>query len=511
MKLKILATFLIILTISSIYTSASETITSEYKSSDQKTSFSNTQWEQINEDGFGTSTNIAPRGITVFNNSLIIGTDNVIDFWAGLNTSLTVIEFVKSYIKIKLWKNFQSNGCEIWSYNGTKLRQIVGNGDEAVMKAGFGNKNNSEVGVLIPYKGYLYAGLHNHFEGGQIWRTRDINEEWEQVVTEGFGDNTNAAVWVAEIFNDTLYIGTMNLIKGFEIYRTDDGLNWEAVVGGTSDTKRGFGTRANFYAWSMCVYDDSLFVGTDNMKGGGELWKTSDGSTWEPVLAYMGWIGAKLHGADYPRGFDGGFLNYRGGIRKMIVYNNELYCGFCGEDVYFNVWLSHYKLFSFRQQGFLLKLRPFHYRESQGLEIWKYNATADEWKKSVGGTGNGNFSGGFGDIRNEYPWSMTKDDNFFYVGTLRIEPTNIFFSFEKNNHLFPRLQIKVESPVGGAEVWRFDGQQWKWELINEKGFGDLNNIGIRGLTIYKDCLIAATLNLVTGCELWKYNLNEEYN
>jgi len=504
MKIKILSIIFIILIFYSSYTSGL-TPTPNKKKNDGTTTLSDIQWEQINDDGFGSRYNIAPRGMTVFNESLIVGTDNAIDFWAGLNTSLNIVEFIKSVIKVKLWKNFQSNGCEIWSYNGTGLRQLVGDKDEALMKAGFGDKNNSEVGTLISYKGYLYAGIHNHFNGGQIWRTKSITEPWEQVVSEGFGDKTNGAVWVAEIFNDMLYVGTMNLYKGFEIYRTDDGWNWEAVVGGTSNTQRGFGTSSNFYAWSMCVYDNKLYVGTDNLKGGGELWKTTDGITWKPVLAYKGWMGAILHGAEYPRGFDSGTLNYRGGIRKMIVYNNELFCGFCGEDVYFNIWLSSFKLLSFRQQGFLLKLRPFQFRESQGLELWKYNATTGEWRKFVGGTGNGNFSGGFGDVRNEYPWSMTKDDNYLYVGTLRIEPTNVLFSYQKKL-LIPRLHIRVESPTGGAEIWRFNPDQWEWELLNEKGFGDLNNIGIRGLAIYKNCLFAATLNLVTGCELWKYPL-----
>jgi hypothetical protein len=508
MKLKILTILLIVLTISNISANASGTISSSIKESNQKTAFSNSQWEQINEDGFGNKHNIAPRGITIFNNSLVIGTYNVIDYWAGLNTSLPIREFLKSFIKIALWKNFKSDGCEVWSYDGKVFRQIIGDKDGAVMKAGFGNKNNLEASVLIQYKGYLYAGLQNQEEGCQIWRTKDINEKWELVVRDGFGDKTNGAVWVAEIFNDSLYVGTMNLNEGCEIYRTNNGVNWEVVVGKTANTKRGFGTRANFYAWSICVYDNWLFVGTDNLQGGGELWKTKDGTTWAPVLAYKGWISAKLHGADYPRGFDSGSLNYRGGIRKMIVYNDDLYCGFCGEDVFFNVWLSNIKLLTFRQQGFLLKLRPLHYLDSLGLEIWNYNSCNDKWTRVIGGMGKGNFSGGFGDIRNEYPWSMTVYGGHLYVGTLRIEPTNVIFSKEKNSYLFSHLVGKVCSPVGGGELWRFDGGH-KWQLINEKGFGDLNNIGIRGLTVYKNCLIAATLNLETGCEMWKYNLSEE--
>lgn len=504
MNYKILAIVLMVLTISSCSAIASASVTSSIEKTAEKPSLYFSGWEQINEDGFGSRNNIAPRGTTIFNDTLVVGTMNVIDYWAGLNTSQRLKEFLKSSIIVKLWKNFQSNGCEIWSYDGTALKQIVGDNDGAVMKAGFGNKNNLETGTLIEYKGYLYAGVHNQEEGGQIWRTKHLGEEWELVINEGFGDKTNAAVWVAEIFNDYLYVGTMNLKKGFEIYRTNNGVSWENVVGRTAKTKRGFGTRTNFYAWSSCVYDNWLYIGTANLQGGGELWKTQDGITWIPVLAYKGWIPAKLHGADYPRGFDSGPLNYRGGIRKMIVYNDELYCGFTGEDIEVSIWLSQLKVLSFRQQAFLLKLRPFHYRDSLGLEIWKYNAGQDKWTRVVGGDRKSNFSGGFGDFRNEYPWSMTVHEGHLYVGTFRLEPIDVLITKNRNDFLIPRLEIKVSSLVGGAELWRFDIPEW--QRINERGFGDLNNVGIRSLIVYQNCLIGLTMNFKTGCEMWRYTL-----
>jgi hypothetical protein len=494
MKLKILAIILIVLTISSISANASETISSGIKGSDQKTALSDSRWQQINEDGFGNRHNIGPRGITIFNDTLVIGTDNIIDYWTQALTGMPIKEFLKLGLKMKLWQTIQSDGCEIWSYNGTVLRQIVGNKEEAVMKAGFGNKNNIELAVLIPYKGYLYAGLHNQ-EGCQIWRTRDINQTWELVVKDGFGDKTNAAVWVAEIFNDYLYVGTMNLKNGFEVFRTNDGTNWEIVVGNTTNIKNGFGNKRNVYAWSMCVYNDYLYLGTAE---GGELWKTKDGTTWKPVIAYNGWVGAKLHGADCPIGFNGVLTRNIGGIRKMIVYNDELYCGFCGLRRGLNICLPKIKL-----------MHPFNYLGSfgplNGLEIWKYNSSKDNWTRVVGGINKGNFSGGFGDIWNQYPWSMVVSGGYLYVGTLRDEPVDIIIYKEKNDALLSLLKVKISCPVGGGELWRFDGNEW--QLINEKGFGDLNNMGMRALQVYKNCIIAATINCITGCEMWKYSLS----
>ena len=84
--------------------------------------------------------------------------------------------------------------------------------------------------VLKAFKGYLYAGVWNHKNGCQIWRTDNISH-WGYVVANGFGNKNNTAVWVAEIFNDYLYVGTMNFKNGCEVYRTYDGIVWEKVVG----------------------------------------------------------------------------------------------------------------------------------------------------------------------------------------------------------------------------------------------------------------------------------------
>ena len=61
------------------------------------------------------------------------------------------------------------------------------------------------------------------------------------------------------------------------------------------------------------------------------------------------------------------------------------------------------------------------------------------------------------------------------------------------------------TPGGKGEIWRYDGT--RWEKINNGGFGDSYNIGIRGLKDYKGTLIAGTMNVATGCELWEYAMS----
>ena len=114
MKLKVLATILIVITISNISVNAFG-INLDNKQTSENTVFINSEWKQINEDGFGNKHNYGPRGITIFNDTLIIGTDNIVDYWTQLYSGMPVKDLLKFYIKLRTWE-FQSDGCEIWSY-----------------------------------------------------------------------------------------------------------------------------------------------------------------------------------------------------------------------------------------------------------------------------------------------------------------------------------------------------------------------------------------------------------
>lgn len=369
------------------------------------------------------------------------------------------------------------------------------------MDSGFGDVNNLEVGVLIEFDGYLYAGIRNHLTGCQIYRTNDL-ENWTKVADRGFGNRYNAGVWDAAVFKNQLYIGTLNFVDGCEVFRTSDGIEWEPVVERTLETTSGFGNaESNFYAWAMAVYDDYLYVGTDNTQGGGELWKSCDGVNWTPVFAYKGYIEAFLKGADYPRGMDRGSINFRGGIRNMIVYNNELYVGFTAEDLLYTFGTSRFQKLIQVHQMLPLLIRPFKHFMTKGMEIWKYNSTKDEWSRAVGGRGNGNFSGSFNDPKNEYPWSMTVYDGRLYVGTANIE--SVDFIFERQSLL--RWNLTVNCLNGKTQVWCYDGVSW--EQVNPGGFGDEYNIGTREMKVFNNSLVACTFNVNTGVEVWKKDLN----
>jgi len=462
-------------------------------------------WKQINEDGFGNINNVAPRGIEIFEDCLVIGTTN-------FNKSQMSWEprvFFELLVGKWSGNRLSSEGCEIWCYDGENGKKLIGNNDGAIMESGFGNENNWECSVLIEFNNNLYAGLWNSNEGCQIWRTGSLNEEWEMVVERGFGNENNWAAWSAEIFDEYLYIGTMNFKQGCEVYRTNDGVNWSAVVGGTSNITSGFRSKNNnVYSWSMCAHKSQLYVGTD----GGELWKSSEGVVWKPVIAYENLVEAKLHGADFPRGF-GGTVGRVGGIRRMIVFNDELYLSFLGGNFYLNIIVPNLgKIITLSDKLSSIQ-RLIHI--NHGAELWKYNSSEDKWTRVIGGIIWRNedggrwmayereMRGGFGDPKNVYFWSMEIFDDILYVGTFHPNLINILLV----KNCFLNWNISFEIPMGQAQLWRFDGNDWE-QCIGD-GFEDEYNVGMRAMKTYNNSLIAGVVNGQTGCEIWEYCVSEK--
>jgi len=167
--------------------------------------------------------------------------------------------------------------------------------------------------------------------------------DWKQIVTEGAGDSRNYWGASIEVLGDHIYVGSISLplfdgalaqtFKGFDLIRIDKDDDWELVIGSypefvgipnpttgergipISGLPAGFGAPLNFYCWSLEEYDGVLYLGTLDLSSllsclpvellaetfdlpqeqmaqmqekiapfaGADLWKTSDGITWEPV------------------------------------------------------------------------------------------------------------------------------------------------------------------------------------------------------------------------------------
>jgi hypothetical protein len=439
-------------------------------------------WQQINEDGFGDIHNVGTRAMTVFAGYLCVGVTN-------FNLSSKEV-----------------NGCELWCYNGTDWIQAVGTRSSASIGPGFGNNDNAECSVLIEFKHMLYAGTANNKNGCELWRTKNpVTGPWEKIIDKGFGYASNLAMWSAEILMGFLYIGTINFPKGCQIWRTSNGNDFEAVVGGRSHTPSGFGELMNIYAWYMKEYNGKLLVGTQNIFGG-EIWRSTNGTTWECLVGRNG---------KYPRIFQIDDLNW--GIRTLTVFKGDLYAGTAAIPA-LTVTL---KIRGIDDKSHEVKI--FNSPEI-GLQIWRSNPGEDQkWQCMVGGYTNKNSSGnGFGDNHNIYAWAMKVFNDSLYVGTFNVKRENISLNLKdmikyimKKGNLVYLLGADLVTKKGdGCQVWKTDdGTHWIQVVGNEtsgpgNGFGDVNNNGIRSMSVYQikntNTLIIGTTNAVTGCEIWKY-------
>jgi hypothetical protein len=451
-------------------------------------------WKQITDNGFDRETNSATRGIAIYKDELYIGTHNTKFPKLFQNTFPELLHIISELIpnkipellqfnnKIKIFGRIahlirnrnvrrvihmvakRSDGCEVWKYNYTTdtLTQIVGDKSITGMKSGFDYNYNCMAGTIKEFKNKLYVGtwstpigsLQNpHRNGGEIWRFD--GKTWEQVVGHnapivkgGFGNVDNVAIFDLEVFNGYLYAGTMNWDfsenGGCEIWRTQNGIDWEQVVDhGFKPNMSEEDIRmrvTNTYLWNMEIFQNQLYVGTFNScyrffinEGTGcQLWRTNDGKSWEKVIL--------------PNG-DGFGEKHNYGIRRMVVYNDELYVG-TATNILHNV----------------------------GCEIWKYDGV--KWTPVIsdnipGVKSTDNTFSGFGNPLNKYTWSMAvTSDNKLWVGTANGRLNNLF------------------SPkTDGCEVWCYDGVDWKPVVKNgnnelASGFGTISNVGARSMIEY---------------------------
>lgn len=253
-----------------------------------------TDWEQVNEDGFGNVDNKMIWPGTIFGNRLYVGCQNnytgggmwrsqtgdpnsweqVVTNGFGDSTNAWVDPWVVFNGYLYAGASKEVGGSEVWrSSDGTTWQQV--NTD------GFGDPNNSGDPICMTVFGdYLYVGTHNSFTGGEIWRTQGLGvppfTDWEQVNTNGFGDVNNSKIWPWTVFGNHLYVGCHNGDTGGGIWRSQTGNpdSWEQVV------TDGFGDPNNSECFPWAVFNDYLYAGTWNEQGGGQVWRSPDGTTW---------------------------------------------------------------------------------------------------------------------------------------------------------------------------------------------------------------------------------------
>jgi len=307
---------------------------------------------------------------------------------------------------------------------------------------GLGNAANDDARELVMYNSKLYVGVENFATGLEI-HSFD-GETWVQEVgggapgtttAPGFGNAANVSVESMFVYGSDLYVGTDNVATGCEVWRYD-GIAWTPMVGATSPVPAGFGNAANWDASAMTVYGNDLYVGTFSW-GGCEVWRF-DGTTWTQV------VGA-LPSALIGPGFGYGCVV----IRALQPFGTNLFA-------------------STGSPG--------------GCEVWSFDSIA--WTPQVSADPTAPVGLGFGNPANTDVMDMAVYGSNIYAGT--------------------------SNWGGGCEVWRYDGINWIQDVGTQptaligSGFGNGGNVEAMQLEVYDSHLFAGTLNNV-GCELWSFD------
>lgn len=241
------------------------------------------------------------------------------------------------------WRNGKFQGSR---QNASDFPVVLRNPDPArdtwqpVSGLGFGDATNITIFEMLPFNGFLYAGTLNPTKGFQLWKGRPQSNrrwQWRPVITDGAGrGKLNECATSLCVFNDALYVGTGIQNGGYdktykvgpaaaEMIRVHPDDSWDLVVGRVRNTAQGykvplsgfgpgFDDFYNAYVWRLAVHDGWLYAGTykwcvflpylpmdrwskaarsatlragvDRIvreDGGFDLWRTRDGSSWEPV------------------------------------------------------------------------------------------------------------------------------------------------------------------------------------------------------------------------------------
>ena len=351
---------------------------------------------------------------------------------------------------------------------------------------GFGELENSMIMSLASFNGQLYAGTYNgSSNGAQLWRRDDVG--WTALITDGFGTATNVGVEHMVEFNGDLYAGVWNWddaapgnSHGGQVWRSSDGVSWEQVA------TDGFGDSTNAHIAHLTVFNNQIYAGTRSYTDthGTEIWRSSTGNSgdWTRVVE---------------NGFDGDAGNEA--VYAFTTYNGYLYAGAYNTTTGSEVWRSptgdagtwtqvnadgfgdpeNYSVTSFALFGGYLYATGGHLGDA-GIEVWRcQTCDGSDWEQVV-------------------------DNGFGNPDTWRSSDLTVFGE---------ELYLTAGNLVTGMEVWRTsDGVNW--QQIGFAGFGDSNNYAPwadGSMVVFDNQLYIGTRNGANGGEVWRKNTAGDLN
>jgi len=259
-------------------------------------------------------------------------------------------------------------------------------------------------------------------------------------MTNGFGVYYNVGIDHLVEFNGKLYAGVWNSTPnppytdtGGEIWRSSDGTSWEPVVQG------GFGDRYNGEVMRLAVFNNQIYAATWSYTSthGAEIWRSSTGNAGDWTRVITNGLGDATNQA----------------VLTMEVFNGALYAGTYSWDE--------------------------NTQRPTGCEVWR-TTDGSNWTSVV--------TAGLGTSNCGTVSSLAAFGDYLYAGT------GIWYA-------------RSDPPVGG-EIWRCEAvsgcdEASDWQRIVVNGFGKPENYRISALHVFNGRLYAVANNYETGLEVWR--------
>ena len=101
-------------------------------------------------------------------------------------------------------------------------------------------------------------------------------------VNNGLGDANNGRPYGLFVFNERLYLVFANTDTGAEVWRTSDGTTWEQInIDGWGDSNVAY---ADYYNNNMSIFKNNLYVGALGGASGGQVWLLLKNSIYLPLV-----------------------------------------------------------------------------------------------------------------------------------------------------------------------------------------------------------------------------------
>ena len=363
--------------------------------------------------GFGDTWNRYAWSMEEFNKEIYVGTWNSqIDFEGIINAAISgeIGDIISGGNPLEGIGFSKSKGAEIWKYNNSTWDRVY-EADEA----------DSGFRKMVEYNGKLYAGTLNSTEGASLVCFNPNSTkcpvngnsapEWSEVSCDMTKNANNISIRTMLVHNEELYVGTENNKTGGELWKYN-GTTWTQIQTFKDDAS----------VAELAVYDNKMYVGTWNFTDKFGLYESSNCNTFTDVT---------------PK-FDGSDELSNLGVMQLKVFKDKLFLGTVNYE-----------------NGFTL------------LSYEKPNDQNPEGKWNVITTD------GLGDPSNAYSWSMQEWNGKLYLGTF-------------NDGLYSGIYDPLPIPLDGrAQLWCSENGE-NWSQVMGDGFGSAFNYGIRTMTVTHD-------------------------